>query len=163
MGVSVGCAGVVGSGVDAAAAERSAVAVGGAVGGIDCAVAVGVCNGCAWGGVDVASSAEPLLQANAAIRRPAQRTVSIVRTRLRCLANLFISFYTRTLPARVRHENPSSNAGLKLASFARERSTSRVQAKMAVTPILIQLACLQDNPTERRTWHQQLVHWRRPI
>ena len=158
MGVSVGCAGVVGSGVEAAAAERSGVAVGGAVGGIDCAVAVDVCRG--WGGVDVAGSAEPLLQANAATRRPAQRTVSIVRTRLRCLASLFISFYTRTLLARVRHENPSSNAGLKLASFARERSTSRVQAKMAVTPILIQLACLQDNPIERRTCRRQSVRWR---
>ena len=161
MGVSVGCAGVVGSGVETGAVAMSAVAVGGADGGISCAVAVDVCRG--WGGVDVASSAELLSQANAATRRPAQRTVSIVRTRLRCLASLFISFYTRTLPARVRHENPSSNAGLKLASFARERSTSRVQAKMSVTPILIQLACLQDNPIERRTWRQQLVHWRRPI
>lgn len=155
MGVSFGCAGVVGSGVEAA------VAVGGAVGGIDCAVAVGVCNGCAWGGVEVASSAEPLLQANAATRRPAQRTVSIVRTRLRCLDSLFISFYTRTTPARVRCEHRSSIAGVKLASFGRERSTSRVQAEMAVTPILIQLACLQDTPIESRTWRLQSVRCRR--
>ena len=155
MGVSVGCAGVVGSGVEAA------VAVGGAVGGIDCAVAVGVCNGCAWGGVEVAISAEPLLQANAATRRPAERTVSIVRTRLRCLASLFISFYTRTAPARVRCEHRSSIADVRLASFARERSTSRVQAKMAVTPILIQLACLQDTPIESRTWRLQSVRCRR--
>ena len=153
MGVSVGCAGVVGSGVEAA------VAVGGADGGIGCAVAVDVCRG--WGGVDVASSAEPLLQANAATRRPAERTVSIVRTRLRCLDSLFISFYTRTTPARVRCEHRSSIAGVKLASFARERSTSRVQAKMAVTPILIQLACLQDTPIESRTWRLQSVRCRR--
>ena len=93
----------------------SAVAAGGAVGGIGCAEAVDVCRG--WGGcgVDVAISAEPLLQANAATRRPAERTVSIVRTRLRCLASLFISFYTRTKPARVRHEHPGCNAELKSA------------------------------------------------
>ena len=78
----------------------SAVAVGGAVGVFGCAVAVDVCRG--WGGVDVASSAEPLLQANAATRRPAQRTVSIVRTRLDLDVSSFMFFDTRTTPARVR-------------------------------------------------------------
>ena len=125
MGVSDGFAGVVGSGVETAAVDASTVAVGGAVGGIGCAVAVDVCRG--WGGcgVDVAISAEPLLQANAATRTPAQSTASIVRTRLRCLASLFISFYTRTPPARVRHENPSSNVGLKTVWLGRECSAQK--------------------------------------
>ena len=91
---------LLGQGLKRQRSTMSAVAVGGADGGIGCAVAVDVCRG--WGGVDVASSAEPLLQANAATRRPAQRTVSIVRTRLDLDVSSFMFFDTRTTPARVR-------------------------------------------------------------